>query len=176
MKRFLKSACYRIPPLKALLERRGSLARQCEELARAVAAKSAECEALRCEREALIRERDLWALRAEEGRKPSYEGDGMRIWHRNVAFLGDPAFVRAYAAGVDSGHKFAGEGASPTDIHVEWRAHVCCWAASHARHLPGDFVECGVNTGIYSVAVCRYIDFNVTGKSFYLFDTFRRHP
>lgn len=49
---------------------------------------------------------------------------------------------------------------------------VCCWAAWHAKHLEGDFVECGVNTGILSIAVCNYIDFNSTGKSFYLFDTF----
>lgn len=49
---------------------------------------------------------------------------------------------------------------------------VCCWATWHAKHLEGDFVECGVNTGIFSIAVCNYIDFNSTGKSFYLFDTF----
>ncbi len=47
-----------------------------------------------------------------------------------------------------------------------------CWAARHASHLEGDFVECGVNTGIFSLAICNYIDFNRTGKSFYLFDTF----
>jgi hypothetical protein len=33
-------------------------------------------------------------------------------------------------------------------------------------------VECGTNTGIMSLAVCHYIDFNATGKSFWLFDTF----
>jgi hypothetical protein len=49
---------------------------------------------------------------------------------------------------------------------------VCCWAAKHAKRLEGDFVECGVNTGILSLAACNYIDFNSTGKRFYLFDTF----
>jgi hypothetical protein len=29
-----------------------------------------------------------------------------------------------------------------------------------------------VNCGLKSLAVCEYIDFNATGKNFYLFDTF----
>jgi O-methyltransferase len=61
-------------------------------------------------------------------------------------------------------------------LGLEWRAHVCCWAASHAKRLQGDFVECGVNTGILSLAVCEYIDFNATGKNFWLFDTFNGIP
>jgi O-methyltransferase len=54
--------------------------------------------------------------------------------------------------------------------------YVACWAASHARHLAGSFVECGVNTGIFSLAVCRYVDFNTLDKDFYLFDTFSGIP
>ena len=38
--------------------------------------------------------------------------------------------------------------------------------------LAGDFVECGTNTGIMSLAICKYIDFNNTGKRFFLFDTY----
>jgi hypothetical protein len=175
MKQLLQAVCRQIPPLKALLKERQALVREREELLRAVAAKSDECEALRRERETLIRERDRCALPAGSGSQPSYDGDGMRIWGRNVGFLEDPAFVKAYRAGIHSGHKFSGAGRS-ADLHLEWRAHVCCWAAAHARLLPGDFVECGVNTGIFSLAVCHYIDFNATGKSFYLFDTFRGIP
>jgi hypothetical protein len=42
--------------------------------------------------------------------------------------------------------------------------------------LAGDFVECGVNTGILSLAVCQYVDFNSLSKRFYLFDTFSGIP
>jgi hypothetical protein len=42
--------------------------------------------------------------------------------------------------------------------------------------LGGDFVECGVNTGLYSLAICDYFDFNRTGRVFWLFDTFRGIP
>jgi hypothetical protein len=43
-------------------------------------------------------------------------------------------------------------------------------------HVPGDFVECGVNTGIFSLAICDYLDFNATDRSFWLFDTFAGIP
>ncbi|MBS1946963.1 MAG: class I SAM-dependent methyltransferase [Bacteroidetes bacterium] len=44
------------------------------------------------------------------------------------------------------------------------------------KQLNGDFVECGVNTGAYARAIIDYIDFNKTGKTFYLFDTFDGFP
>ena len=84
--------------------------------------------------------------------------------------------MKAYALGMDSGHQICRAPGSRADIHIEWRVHMLLWAATHAAHLEGDFVECGVNTGIYSLAICDYLDFNKTGKSFYLFDTFEGVP
>jgi hypothetical protein len=43
-------------------------------------------------------------------------------------------------------------------------------------HLEGDFVECGVNTGICSLAVMNYVDFEKSGKRFFLFDTWEGSP
>lgn len=106
----------------------------------------------------------------------TYEGDNLKVWHKNTAFLRDPRFRAAYERGMDSGHKIGRAPGSKDDIHIEWRVHVACWAASHARHLPGDFVECGVNTGTLSLAVCEWVDFNATGKRLFLFDTFRGIP
>jgi len=103
---------------------------------------------------------------------PSYSSDCLRVWSKNPDFLKDEKFMRAYRAGVFSGHKLGGANRTSEDIHIEWRIHVCCWAAKHASHLEGDFVECGTNTGIMSLAICNYIDFDNTGKHFYLFDTF----
>jgi O-methyltransferase len=107
---------------------------------------------------------------------PSYDADFLRTWNKNVDFLTDPRFMSAYRRGMDSGHAIGRPLGSHEDIHIEWRIHVCCWAAAHACRLSGDFVECGTNTGIMSLAVCEYVDFNRTGKNFYLFDTFSGIP
>lgn len=110
-------------------------------------------------------------------RSADYSGDSLVVYHRNLSFLRDPRFTSAYRRGVHSGHKLgrhARDGGE--DIHIEWRVLVACWAAERARRLDGCLVECGVNTGILSLAVCEYIDFNATGKEFYLFDTFRGIP
>lgn len=120
-------------------------------------------------------ERQLANLKVFE-EPPSYRGDMMATWNKSVDFLEDPRFVRAYQRGMDSGHILGRPEGSRMDIHIEWRIHTCCWAGMHATRLDGDFVECGVNTGIMSLAVCDYVDFNRTGKNFWLFDTFNGIP
>jgi len=103
---------------------------------------------------------------------PAYDADFLTVWHKNTDFLADPHFMSAYRMGMDSGHRIGRAPGSRDDIHIEWRILVCCWAAWHAVHLPGDFVECGTNTGIMSLAISQYVDLDVTGKNFWLFDTF----
>jgi len=107
---------------------------------------------------------------------PTYNSDSLVTYGKSVEWMHDPNFVAAYRQGMDSGHKIGRPKNSTHDLHIEWRVHICCWAAAHATHLDGDFVECGVNTGIMSLAVCRFIDFNATGKNFYLFDTYAGIP
>jgi hypothetical protein len=107
---------------------------------------------------------------------PTYAADGLAVWHISADFLADPQFLRAYRRGMGSGHHIARPPGSDADIRIEWRVHTLLWAAAHAARLDGDFVECGVNTGIFSLAICDYLDFNATGKSFYLFDTFAGIP
>jgi O-methyltransferase len=107
---------------------------------------------------------------------PVYSEDCLRVWGQSTDFMSDPLFLSAYDAGMSSGHHIMRPEGSTEDIGIHWRIVTCCWAATHASHLPGDFVECGVNTGIMSGAVCKYVDFNRTGKSFWLFDTFEGIP
>jgi O-methyltransferase len=103
---------------------------------------------------------------------PVYDEDFLATWNKNVNFLEDERFRAAYDAGMQTGHNIGGGG----DLHIRWRLHVLCWAATHAARLEGDFVECGVNTGIFSVTVMRYIEFQRLPKRFFLFDTYRGVP
>jgi hypothetical protein len=91
-----------------------------------------------------------------------YDQDGLQTLH-NHDFMRDPRFERAYARGVR---------AAEVDYHFHWRVHVALWVASSAVNLPGEFVECGVNKGAISSAIMEYLDWNSTGKTFYLLDTF----
>lgn len=137
---------------------------------------------LRRELERLTTENRILAAEREElrksltilnaGGKPSYEGDAFAVWGRSVGFMKEPRFLEAYSAGIHSGHVFGKQSGRDDDIHIEWRAAVNCWAARHASRLAGDFVECGTNTGIFSLAICHYVDFNELDKQFFLFDTF----
>lgn len=102
-----------------------------------------------------------------------YNYDGLAVWAKDVSFLQKPAFSRAYERGQASGHAFRRPGYT---LHYGWNTHVACWAAWHAAGLPGSLVECGVNTGNLSLAVCDYVDLNSTGKDFFLFDTFEGIP
>ena len=108
---------------------------------------------------------------AEKTPRWTYSADGFATTH-NATFLGDPRFRAAYGAGVDSGHRIC----APKDLHIEWRVYVCCWAAEHALRLQGDFVECGVSTGIVSRAVTRYVDFGACDRKFWLIDTYEGIP
>lgn len=107
---------------------------------------------------------------------PTYDADCLRVWNKSADFLRDPKFMESYMAGMNSDHQLGRQTGYPVDINIEWRIVVCCWAAWHAKHLAGDFVECGTNTGIMSLSICNYIDFNKTGKKIYLFDTYKGIP
>lgn len=156
-------AC-QIPPIRRLYEERNRL----HEQRNATLARMAEIEVSRNDPVTM-------SILATRGR-PSYSGDGLAVWNRNVDFLADERFIKAYQAGMQTDHRQDRHSGSFIDLHIEWRIHVSCWAAWHAKRLDGDFVECGTNAGIMSVAVCNYIDFNATGKRFFLFDTFAGVP
>lgn len=95
--------------------------------------------------------------------KKNYAQDGLYTLH-NQGFRRDPRFRAAYARGV--------EASRATDVGLEWRVHVALWGASTALRVPGDFVECGVNAGVVSSAVMKFLNFSSLGRKFYLIDTF----
>lgn len=93
----------------------------------------------------------------------SYKQDGLYTLH-NCDFLKDKLFLEAF--------NFGRQANSWKDFDCQWRAHVIFWAASIAKNLEGDFVECGVNRGAYSRGIIHYVDFGKLNKKFYLIDTF----
>ena len=106
--------------------------------------------------------------------EPSYDDDYIVTWKQSIDFMQDPKFLHAYEMCMDSDR--ARGNPMFSGLNITWRVAMSCWIGRHAAHLPGDFVECGVNTGGRSLAVCDYLDFNTIDKSFYLFDTYNGIP
>ncbi len=96
----------------------------------------------------------------DSSRPLTYHRDGLATIH-NADFLQDERFRTAYGAGL----RAAGE-----DYQWEWRVRVGLWAAEHARALPGDFVECGVQIGFLSHAIMEALDWRGVDKTFYLLE------
>ncbi|MFB9952241.1 TylF/MycF/NovP-related O-methyltransferase [Rhizobium puerariae] len=105
---------------------------------------------------------------------PGFHSDNLRVVRKNIGFLDEPKFKKAWEFARDGNIKAWGKKRSVPDIR--WRAHVCCWAARNALNLEGDFVEFGVNAGLLSATVCKYLDFQTLDRSFWLFDTFAGIP
>lgn len=107
-------------------------------------------------------------IKACIGRGVSFSSDGLISFH-GADFLGDEKFVYAYKCGI------ARHGSNP---HAEWRVRVALWAAAQGMKLAGDFVECGVNTGILSGAILEYVRWKQSSgqRKFYLLDTFEGIP
>ena len=98
----------------------------------------------------------------------TYAGDGLATIHSSD-FIAEPRFAAAYGEAKKIG---AWHGAD-----IEWRAYTVCWAAMKARGLEGDYVECGVDRGGFSIAAMHYIDFaSMTGRRFHLVDTYEGIP
>jgi len=101
---------------------------------------------------------------------PQYNADGLATFH-NCEFLADPRFQNAYRFGMQVGAM------RRLELHVEWRAWIAIWAAEQALLVPGDFVECGVHTGILSGTVGHWTGFHKRAdRTMWLLDTFDGLP
>jgi hypothetical protein len=98
--------------------------------------------------------------------KPTYYHEHLMA-QTNCDFLKDPRFMESYAFydKVQVQERYI-------QHKIYWRLHVIFWAATQAMKLEGDFVECGVYRGGMSRALINYIDFEKSGRSFYLLDTY----
>jgi len=108
----------------------------------------------------------------QRGMKTDYRADGLGVKGKNISALTDTAFEHAYSEAV----RLNDEGWRSGVPDVRWRAHVCCWAARNALLIPGDFVECGVHTGLLSLTVAHFLDFAKLDRTLWLLDTFAGIP
>lgn len=102
-----------------------------------------------------------------------YDQDGLRTIH-NHEFMLEPSFREAYERGVRSqGTMKLVDSPEEPEYHCHWRVHIALWAAFLASKLEGDYVECGVNKGMFSSCIMKYMKWDSLGKIFYLMDTFK---
>lgn len=104
------------------------------------------------------------AFNSVKTRDGIYVGDNLFTINRNLSFLQNEAFMKAYRL-----H-------ATTDIEqsIAWRLAVVAWAAKSviSRKVPGDFVECACYKGTTARIVCDYVDFGHTDRHYYLYDLF----
>jgi O-methyltransferase len=98
----------------------------------------------------------------------NYDSDGLMVFN-NCDCLGTPRFMKAYNSSLMV-NDWRGSDGSKFDMR--WRYYIVCCLADLVKHLEGDFVECGVYKGGYTMAVMDYIDFSKLNKQFWLFDTY----
>ena len=103
----------------------------------------------------------------EHSEPARYDQDGLITIH-NDHFRRAPSFRAAYQRGITA--------SNGVDSAFEWRVHVALWAAKMCLRVPGDFVECGVNSGFISSAIMQHLNWNMVGRRFYLVDTFNGPP
>jgi O-methyltransferase len=101
-----------------------------------------------------------------------YSMDGITVTGRNLGFLQDPVFNSAWQK--SAAVNLTGYPMGVPDLRL--RAHIVLWAAHHGLRLEGDFVECGVHTGLLSLVIFHALDFGHQPRNFYLFDTFHGIP
>ncbi|HEY4344618.1 MAG TPA: TylF/MycF/NovP-related O-methyltransferase, partial [Parvibaculum sp.] len=101
-----------------------------------------------------------------------FRADGLGVKGKNLGFLENPRFAAAW----ETARQLNAEAWNNDVPDIRWRAHTCCWAATQAMHIEGDFVECGVHGGLLSLTVANFLGFAGTGRNFWLFDTFAGIP
>ncbi len=94
--------------------------------------------------------------------KGVFTGDQLFTFDRNLSFLKDKEFLKAFRAHAQD----------EVEKSLIWRNYVVCWAAKRALSLDGDFVECGCYAGTTARIIADYVDIGNTDKRYYLYDLF----
>ena len=96
----------------------------------------------------------------------TYKSDGL-FMQQNSDCLEEQDFKKAYQLSLS-----VNDWRKELNMDMRWRYYIVCWFARSVVHLEGDFVECGVYKGGYSLALADYLNFKDRNKKFWLLDTF----
>jgi O-methyltransferase len=99
---------------------------------------------------------------AQTGEDAPYYTQYATPWPVFAPWMGRPDFLTVY-----------NEGAALT-LGTPERGYMLISLARYAKHLPGDFAECGVYRGGSALWLCRVL--HEAGKTLYLFDSFEGLP
>lgn len=99
----------------------------------------------------------LGSLRSKRG---IYSSDSLIVWGRNLGFLDDAAFLKAW----DENAK------APHERGILWRTAVLVWAARQALRRDGGFIECGCYAGTSMKIVMETVD--LASRDVFLYDLF----
>jgi len=100
--------------------------------------------------------------------QPILNADNMLLAMRSTNFMSDPDFNDA----IQQQCRDADGELINNNIVKFWRIHVFTWCCTQALRLTGDFVECGVHMGLYSLTMMQALDFASKNREMYLYDTF----
>lgn len=93
----------------------------------------------------------------------AFAGDNLFTYSRNLSFLTDEEFMRAYNA----------HATTNVEKGIIWRIAVVAWAARNGLRLEGDLVECACYKGVTARIVCDYVNFGAyPDRKYYLYDLF----
>ncbi len=93
-----------------------------------------------------------------------YAGDNLIAFGRNLGFLDDERFIRAWQAHAQAPHERG----------VLWRTATVIWAARQALRLQGDFIECGCYKGTTARILLDTVDLG--SRAYFLYDLFEHDP
>lgn len=103
------------------------------------------------------------ALNSLAVRQGIYTGDNLVTYHRNLGFLDDKDFIKAFEKNAET----------DTEKAVLWRYHTLLFAAKNGLRLDGDFVECACYKGVSAKIICDTLNFGeVKDKKYFLYDLF----
>jgi O-methyltransferase len=102
----------------------------------------------------------------------TYAADGTAVANKSMNFMRNAQFDAAWKQVSEFNNPYW-PGGTPD---VRWRMHVCVWAARHALKVPGDFIECGVNTGMMMSMICQLTALPKTRRRALMFDTYSGIP
>jgi len=115
----------------------------------------------------------MWPFKKKNYYKMDYKADGFATKKQAIGFMNSTAFKEAW----DISSEFSKIGWPEGVPDIRWRTHVAIWAAQNALRIEGDFVECGVHTGILSLSICEFLKFGeLKDRKFWLFDTWEGIP